>query len=96
MSRLEHTDHSDLVVLHRTYEHLGREPGEDLIAICRHCAAAQYGFLIDEEGLGVTRWDLEQYPYDPTAEPGEACFRPGEDWPPSINEAELRLKSAAA
>jgi hypothetical protein len=95
-----HTDHSNLTVLHKTYKRVdlrrpGSEPKKDIMVICRDCAGDEYGLIIGGEDGRVMWWDPERYPYDANARRGDVTWRPGPDWPPSVNELDAKGTEAS-
>ena len=82
--------HGRPIVVHRNYAHLGHEPDEDIMAMCPGCLAEK-GLIVSykDDDLGhIGSWDVNRYPYDPTAKIGDVRYRPGPDWPPSMDEVE--------
>lgn len=83
------------VFLHRTYARVFDEDPDDLVVICADCDCRELGLIssfkeeLELEVIAV--WDVDRYPFDETAPPGNVLYRPHAGWPPSLDEIEFRL-----
>lgn len=83
-----------LVMVVRTWARFPNLELDDVAVVCADCTCDRLGLVagIDEATgeLEVLVWDVETYPCDADASAGDACYRPGPDFPPSLDEIAFR------
>jgi hypothetical protein len=81
-------DHTLCVVHHLTYQRVWAYRIEDVVVLCPDCLSDRFGVLVPDgaDDLAGAVWDVDRYPWNPRARPGDAFYRPGPDWPPSLGE----------